>query len=67
MNLTEEQQAICEAGRDLGVSSSLKIREGLLPKGQLRGSRSLTVAVWEIDGRSLGLTAPVGDEGHTMF
>jgi len=26
MNLTEEQQAICQAGQDLGVSSSLKIQ-----------------------------------------
>ena len=26
MNLTKEQQAICEAARDLGVNSSLKIQ-----------------------------------------
>jgi hypothetical protein len=26
MNLTEEQQTICETGRDLGVHSSLKIQ-----------------------------------------
>jgi hypothetical protein len=51
LNLTEEQQTICQAARDLGVHSSLKIQAfagtGKATTLALRGSRKYR---YQLDG-----------------